>query len=138
MPANAPLDGAALVKLSGDFNNLGNQTRGILNDPTIVLSPGESGALSADLTNLSNIAANLATWSARVVFSESDQAFKTISAATDEANAKVDQIKAIAGKISSVVSILGDAVSLGVAFGSGNPIGIITAANQLRNDAVSA
>lgn len=138
MPNNAPLTGAQLIQLSTDVNTLGNLIRGILNDPNMNLSQGQSSVLSADLTSLSDTAANLATWGAQVVFADSDAAFTTISSATSAANAKVAQLKATVAKIDSVVNIVGAAVSLGVAFGTGNFVNVLSAAGQLGNVVANA
>lgn len=138
MPTNATLTAAQLIQLAADFNSLGNLARSILNNPTITLDPDVSNAIASDLTSLSNIAANLATWGAQVAFADSDAAFNTISSATQSANATVNQLKSTVSKINSIVNIFGAAVVLGVTFGSGNFVSVITAAGKLGDAIASA
>ncbi len=134
----SPLSAQQITALSADFNALGNLARGILNDPAITLTPGQSSSISADLTSLSNTAGSLATWAAQVAFEDSESAFGVLKDATSSANATVQRIKATAAKISAVVTIFGDAVSLGCSFGTGNAAAILGAAAKLKNSIASA
>ncbi len=138
MPNNSPLTGAQLVQLASDFSALAELAGGMLADPNLNLSDQQSTDLTTDATELSNIATNLAMVGAKVTFDDSDSAFTTISGATQSANAAVSRLKSEVAKIDSVVKILGSAVSLGLAFATGNVGGIITAATGLANAAKGA
>jgi hypothetical protein len=138
MAADNCLSSAQIVALSGDFNALGNHARSILNDPNLTLTPGQSAAISADLTSLSTMAAQLATWAALIAFADSEAAFASISAATTSANATVAKLKSTIAKINAIVAILGDAVSLGVAFGTGSWSAVIGAAGTLGGTVAAA
>ena len=133
----AALTAQQLVQLAADFNGLANLDRSILNDPSIDLPPTAADALTAHLTNLSDVAANLATLGAQVAFGDSDAAFERISDATQQANTTVARLQGTVAKINSIVNILGAAVSLGVAFGTGNVPAILGAADKLRQAAQS-
>ncbi len=138
MPASSALTGAQLVQIGSDFGALAEQTRSILADPNSNLSAGVSNAMAADLSSLSNIAANLSMWGARIVFADSDASFQSISSATQSANAVVARLKGDETKIGSIVNILGSAVSLGVAFGTGNWVSVVSAAATLGSSISSA
>lgn len=132
------LSSAQILQLATDFSSLADSVRDILMDPDMTLSPAASNVLSSDLTSLSNIAANLATWSALCSFANSDDAFAKLSKATDDANQKVAELEKTVAKINSIVNIVGSAISLGVAFGTGNVIGIIGDAGNLETAVVNA
>jgi hypothetical protein len=138
MPTNSTLSGAQLVQLAADFSSLADQARDILTNPDLNFSANVSNALSSDMSTLSNIAANLAMWGAKIVFADSDSAFQTISSSTQAANAAVTKLQNDVKKINSVVTILGDAVSLGVSFGTGNWVSVVSAATSLGSAISSA
>jgi hypothetical protein len=138
MPANSSMSSAQLSQIAWELVSLANQGRNILNDPPEGLSPSQSNAIAADVTSLSNIAANLFSISSQLIFSESDSAFTVISSAAQAANTKVAQIQSTVGKINSIVNILGSVVSLGVAFGSGNFVSVLSAASNLATAVTDA
>lgn len=138
MPANSPLSGAQIAQLASDFSALANKVSAILNNPDVPLSADANARLSQDLSKLSTIAANLATWSSLLVFAETESSFETISSATSSANAKVDKLKDEVAKINSIVNIVGSAVSLGVAFATGNVVTILNDAVTLGNAVAGA
>jgi hypothetical protein len=121
------------MQLASDFGDLADQARDILTSPSITLSPDQSNVVAADMSQLNNIAANLATWSAAIIFADSDGAFQSISNATTAAKASLATIVKQIGEISSAIGILGKVVSLGVAFGTGDFVSVLTAATGLAN-----
>jgi outer membrane murein-binding lipoprotein Lpp len=133
MPANSTLSGTQIAQLASDFSGLASKVSDILNDPNVTISGATNERLTQDLSKLSDIAANLATWSSLVVFADSESSFQEISSATSAANAKVKQLKADVAKINSIVNIVGSAISLGVAFSTESMITILSDAVTLGN-----
>ncbi len=138
MPGNSPLSSSEIGQIAWDLVSLANQGRDILNNPPPGLDANQSNAIAADVTSLSNIAANLFSISSQLVFADSDKAFTAINAATQSANAKVAQIKGTVDKINSVVNILGSVVSLAVSFGSGNFVSVLGAAGNVTTAVANA
>ena len=136
MPENSTLLSSQLLQLSSDFNDLGDGARGALSNQA--LTPNQSNVISSDMTTLYNTAGNLATWGAQVVFADSDAAFNTISSATKSGATALQQLQADVAKVNSVINILGAAIALGVAFGSGNPGTILQSAGKLATAVSSA
>lgn len=124
-----------LVQLAADFNALANSDRSMLNDPSLDLPPEAADALTKHLTDLSTLAATIAAAGASAAFEDSDAAFSSINGATQQANATVARLRGTVAKIDSIVNVLGAAVSLGVAFGTGNVPAILGAADKLRQAA---
>ena len=135
MSANTSLTGAQLIQLASDFNAMAGTARDVLTDATIELTADQSNLLSADVIQLGNIAANLATWAALLIFEDSDKAFQTVQSSTQSGAARLAQLKADAKKVNAIISVLGAAVSLGLTFGSGGVLGIISAAGNLATAA---
>jgi len=138
MPSNTALDPGQVLQIASYLNAIGNIIRNILNDPNVVLSNDQSNLLSSDLISISNVAANLSTWAAQVVFADSDSAFDNISNATQVASTKLQSLQKDVAKMSSILNIVADVVNLGVAFGTGNVAGILSASSSLYGDASSS
>ncbi|MGB8910001.1 MAG: hypothetical protein WCC84_14745 [Candidatus Cybelea sp.] len=130
-----PLTGAQLVQLASDFSALAEQAGEMVADPNLNLTDAQSTALTTDESKLSNIAANLAMWGAKVAFDDSDASFASISSATQSANNAVSNLRHTVAKINSVVNIVGNAVALGMGFATGNVVGIVSAAANLASAA---
>jgi hypothetical protein len=128
----AALSSAQIGDLSNHYTDLAGATRAILNNTTIQLTRGQAAALSADLTTLSTIGANLATTAAQVAFDHADDAFNKISSATKDANAEASRLSSQAAHITAVVDVLGAVVTLGGSFGSGNPLTVLKAVSALE------
>ncbi len=117
---------------------MAGSARDVLVDSAIELSPDQSNAIAADGIQLGNIAGNLLTWAAQIIFDDADQAFQAIQASTQSGAAKLAQLKADAQKVNSIINVLGAAVSLGLAFGTGNVPGIISAGTTLATAVAQA
>jgi hypothetical protein len=131
--AQSSLTGEQLVSLASDFSALAEQAGEMLADPNLNPSVEQTNALYDAQNKLSDIAANLAMWGAKVEFDDSESSFASLSNATQSANAAVKKLKTTVAKINSVVNILGSAASLGLSFATGNAVGVLSAAANLTS-----
>jgi hypothetical protein len=128
MPDNAGFTQQQLAELAQAFATLAQQAGDMLADPSVVLSADQSNVMAADVSSLDNIAANLATWGAGMTFSDSNAAFAAMSSAATTASARISGLKSTRDGISSIIAVLGSAISLGIAFGTGNKYAVGSAA----------
>lgn len=133
MSANQQLSSDQIMALAVSYSSLGDAARDVLRDPTIVLTQDQSNLIASDMTQCYGISGNLATWAVQVIFADSDSAFQSIIASTQSGSAAVVRLKAEVAKINSIMNILGAAVSLGISFGTGNWVSVMSAANNLGN-----
>jgi hypothetical protein len=135
MPDNAGFTQQQLAELAQAFATLAQEAGDMLADPNVVLSADQSTVMAADISSLDNIAANLATWGAGMTFSDPNAAFAAMSSAATTANARISGLKSARGGISSIIAVLGSAISLGTAFGTGNKFAVTGAAVNFANAA---
>ncbi len=91
--AQSSFTGEQLVSLASDFSALAEQAGEMLADPNLNPSVEQTNALYDSQNKLSDIAANLAMWGAKVEFDDSEASFASLSNATQSANAAVKKLK---------------------------------------------
>lgn len=133
--AAGSLDALQVAQLAQDFASLSSVPRNILNDPNFNLTAGQVATLNSDMTTLGNIASSLADWSSKIAFDDAAKAFSNISSATKTGNAQAHALQADVSKLSKVITILGKAVALGIAFSTGGAFAVIAAAASLAQAA---
>ena len=121
---------ADALQIAQDFIDLANCATDILSSAA-VLTAAQTTALNDANTKLTARASAIAIDTALAALHAGQSDFATIRASTTKANAAATALKANAASLNKVLSILGAAVTLGVAFASGPLSAVLTAAGTL-------
>ena len=133
--ASGPIGAAQLLIIASGFGSLADEARSILSDDSITLTTNQSNLISSDMTSLYNNASNVATLAAKVAFEDADAAFQAISTSTKFGCDSLKALQTQVANVNKMCTILAASVSLGVAFGTGNPVAIVKGAVALKNAA---
>ncbi|MGC2633752.1 MAG: hypothetical protein WA215_06000 [Candidatus Cybelea sp.] len=124
--------------IAQDYSDLAGHVGDVIADTSIPKTPAQLtqlGNASNALLNYSNQLADAGAWAA-LNAAQSD--FDQIKAATSTANAAAAALKTQASKLNSILTIVGDALTLGAKIVSGDLPGALNAASTLATDATSA
>ena len=125
---------ASPTSVKDDFNDLAGHIGDILSDPNISLTDAQTTRLQNDSEKLTDAANKLADGDALAALGAAQQDIDRIKAATGDANDALGRLKANAQRLNTILTIVGDAVSLGAAIATGPLTGVLSAATTLATD----
>lgn len=123
------------LRIAQDFADLAGYASDILNDPNIQLTNQQAQQLNAWNTKLTQYSNNIAVQTALTTLAASQNDLNQITKATKDANSAAAALKADVTKLNSVMTILGDAVTLGASIALGPLGGVLAAAIALESAA---